>query len=29
MRNMRAENPKMDAAVVCDLESVFFFGDQH
>ena len=25
MRNMRAENPKMDAAVICDPESVFFF----
>ena len=26
MRNVRAENPKMDAAAVCDLVSVFFSG---
>jgi hypothetical protein len=26
MRNVRAESPKMDAAAVCDLVSVFFSG---
>jgi hypothetical protein len=26
LRNVRAENPKMDAAAVCDLVSVFFSG---
>ena len=26
MRNVRAENPKIDAAAVCDLVSVFFSG---
>jgi AcrR family transcriptional regulator len=26
MKNVRAENPKMDAAAVCDLVSIFFSG---